>query len=51
MATPMMEHICDNLWQFSGEIRDSEELDKIFGGCLMGNYICKILNTYNEVNR
>ena len=47
IVTLMMEHVCDHLCRFPGEISDQEELDKICGGCEMGDHICNILNTYN----
>ena len=47
IVTPMMEYVCDHLCRFPGEISDQEELDKICGGCQMGEHICNILNTYN----
>ncbi|WP_097003907.1 hypothetical protein [Lacrimispora amygdalina] len=50
IVTPMVEHVCDHLCRFPGEISDQEELDKICGGCQMGDHICSILNTYNWVN-
>ena len=50
IITPMMEHVCDHLCQFPGEISDQEEVDKICGGCQMGDHICNILNTYNRVS-
>ena len=50
IVTPMMEHVCDHLCRFSGDISDQEELDKICGGCQMGDHICNILNTYNRVS-
>ena len=50
MVTPMMEHVCDHLCRFPWEISDQEELDKICGGCQMGDRICNILNTYNRVS-
>ena len=50
IITPMMEHVCDRLCRFPREISDLEELDKICGGCQMGDYICNILNTYNWIN-
>ena len=48
IITPMVEHVCDHLCRFPGEISDQEELDKICGGCQMGDHICNILNTYNR---
>lgn len=50
IVTPMMEHVCDHLCRFPGEISDQEELDKVCGGCQMGDHICNILNTYNRIN-
>ncbi len=50
IVTLMVEHVCDHLCRFPGEISDQEELDKICGGCQMGDQICNILNTYNRIN-
>ena len=50
IVTLMMEHVCDHLCRFPGKISDQEELDKICGGCQMGDHVCNILNTYNRVN-
>ena len=51
IVTPVMEHVCDHLCRFPGEISDQEELDKICGGCQMrDHHICNILNTYNRIN-
>ncbi|MEY8357124.1 hypothetical protein AALB39_27795 [Lachnospiraceae bacterium 54-53] len=47
IVTPMVEHVCDHLCRFPREISDQEELDRICGGCEMGQHLCNILNTYN----
>lgn len=50
IITPMVEHVCDHLCRFPREISDQEEMDRICGGCEMGQHLCNILNQYNQVN-
>ncbi|MEY8357049.1 hypothetical protein AALB39_27410 [Lachnospiraceae bacterium 54-53] len=47
IITPMVEHVCDHLCRFPREISDQEEIDRICGGCEMGQHLCNILNAYN----
>ncbi|MBE5984912.1 MAG: hypothetical protein E7248_16650 [Paenibacillaceae bacterium] len=51
IVTLMTEHVCDHLCRFPGELSDQEELDKICGGCQMGDHICNILITYDRASR
>lgn len=50
IVTPMMEHVCDHLCRFPRESSDQEELDRICGGCEMGQHLCNILNQYDKIN-
>lgn len=50
ITTEMMEHICDNLCKHpSRPDITQEELDAICDECKMGEYVCSILNTHNEL--
>ena len=50
IVTPMVEHVCDKLCRFPKEVVDPEALEDICAECQMGQYVCDILNTYNQVN-
>ena len=50
IVAPMMEHVRDHLCRFPKEISDQEEMDRICGGCEMGQYVCDILNQYDKIN-
>ncbi len=48
IVTPMMEHVCDHLCRFPGEIERKEDLEEVCAGCQMDKYTNDILNTYNR---
>lgn len=51
IVTPMMEHVCDHLCRFPGEIERKVDLEEVCAGCQMGKYVCDILNTYKRVKQ
>lgn len=46
----MIEHVCDHMCQYPKEIPDEEKLQEKCDACEMGDYVCHILNAYDEVN-
>lgn len=51
ITTKLAEHFCDNLCKHSCRTDISQEqLDEICADCKMGQFICDILNTYNDLN-
>lgn len=48
IVTPMAEEICDHLCRFLWETERKEDLEDICAECKMGQYVCDILNTYNQ---
>lgn len=51
LTTEMMEHICDNLCKHPCNAKDQEELDEICAECIMGKFVCSILNAHNRLKR
>ena len=49
ITTEMMEHICDNLCKYPGQLSEMELEDKC-AECKMRRFVCDILNQYNKVN-
>lgn len=50
IVTPIMEHICDNLCRFPGEIERKENLEEVCANCQMDQYTNLILNQYDKIN-
>ena len=50
IVTPMMEHICDNLCRFPGEIERKEDLEEVCANCQMDQYTNLILNQSDKIN-
>lgn len=50
ITTEMAEFICDDICKHREEGLSQDELDEICCDCKMGQFICEILNTYNELN-
>lgn len=51
IITQMMEYVCDQLCKKKEEVSSEDEMEDICAGCDMGDFVCKILNTYNNLNK
>lgn len=47
ITTEMAEHFCDNLCKYP-YICDQDNLDVICSNCMMGKFICDILNAVSK---
>lgn len=51
LVTEMAEHICDKLCKYPGMKFEGDEcIEDICCDCKMEQFVCDILNTYNELN-
>lgn len=48
LTTEMAEYFCDKICKYPMECQDKESLDEICYECKLGQFICDILNKYNN---